>query len=288
MYLCWHTCSSHFLVTRMFNKTCLYFNIFTCIGFLCGLSILLAEIEKLNSRFKIMISFWRVGYLCSSQWHLSPPPQSLCLPSNTWLVGVFANTLWNHPSQEFMKFLSGRLISFCWLAVTRQISWLMIYFMFIPPMRYLIKLMSWDSHAHSFSNHHPAKMVPSAPQALILNFWDLDILSIDVQKASSLCLHPNWWCTFLIHLSMWNFIAYLGGCYFKQLSLNLMVLFRINPFDKEDDSSEGFAFYLIDSQWHTPAHPRQLGHTQCIPRHPNGPLIFSSPNWSFLTSTTSP
>ena len=106
-------------------------------------------------------------------------------------------------------------------------------------------------------------------------FWYLNILSINVQNASNSCLHLNRWCACFVHLLMWNFGTYLGGCYLKQPSSNLLILFRVNSFNQEVAFGEGFAFDLIDFWWHTLACPHQLGHTPCILNHPNGPLIFS-------------
>ena len=37
-----------------------------------------------------------------------------------------------------------------------------------------------------------------------------------------------------IHLLMWDFTAYLGGCYFKQPNCNPTVMFRIDSFNKEE------------------------------------------------------
>ena len=65
-------------------------------------------------------------------------------------------------------------------------------------------------------------------------FQYLNILSINVQKASSSCLHLNWWCACFVYLLMWNFRTYLGGCYLKQPCSNLLILFRIDPFNWEE------------------------------------------------------
>ena len=79
-------------------------------------------------------------------------------------------------------------------------------------------------------------------------------LECQCQKASSSCLHLNQWCTCFIHLSMWDFAAYLDGCYFKQPSCNLMVLFGIYSFNKEESipvkGLPSTSLILNDVHWH--------------------------------------
>ena len=53
---------------------------------------------------------------------------------------------------------------------------------------------------------------------------------------------------------MWDFAAYLGGCYFKQPSCNLMVLSRIDSLDKEEsilvEGLPSTSLILDDIHWH--------------------------------------
>ena len=53
---------------------------------------------------------------------------------------------------------------------------------------------------------------------------------------------------------MWDFAAYLGGCYFKQPSCNLTVLFRIDSFNEEESipvkGLPSTSLILDDVHWH--------------------------------------
>ena len=155
-----------------------------------------------------------------------------------------------------MKFLNSGLNSLWWLATTRPISQVRIHFVFPP------KSVSYHVHTIRLwcslllgppsSNNGPQCFIGTGDE--FSKFRYLNILSINVQKASSSCLHLNRWCAYFIHLLMWNFGNYLGGCYLKQPCSDLLILSRVNPSNQEESISvKGLPSTLLifdDVHWH--------------------------------------
>ena len=140
--------------------------------------------------------------------------------------------------------------------MTRPISQVRIHFVFSPKnvsyRVHTIRLWCLLFIGPPSSNNGPQYFIGTGYE--FSKFQYLNILSINVQKASSLCLHLNWWCTCFVHLLMWNFRTYLGGCYLKQPCSNLLILFRVNPFNQEESilvkGLPSTSLIFDDVHWH--------------------------------------
>ena len=167
------------------------------------------------------------------------------------------NTVLNQLLSFSVKFLNSGLNSLQWLAMTRPISQVRICFMFPPPQNvshhvHTIRLWCSLFFGPPSSNNGPQCFISTGDE--FSKFQYLNILSINFQKASSLCLHLNQWCACFMHLLMWNFRTYLGRCYLKQPHSDLLILFRVNPFNQEESISvKGLPWTLLifnDIHWH--------------------------------------
>ena len=132
--------------------------------------------------------------------------------------GGLQNTISNQLPSFSVKFHNSGLNSLRWLSMTRSISHVRICFVFSPKsVSYCVHTIRlWCSLflGPPSSNNGPQCFIGTGDE--FSKFLYLNILSINVQTASSLCLHLNQCCAYFVHLLMWNCsIARPGSCSLK-------------------------------------------------------------------------